>query len=66
MATDPPVPTFKVILLGDSGVGKTSMFQQFLDGTLPANPRSTYGFDCVVKDMELRNRRLKLELWVSE
>lgn len=63
MATDPPVPTFKVILLGDSGVGKTSMFQQFLDGTLPANPRSTYGFDCVVKDMELRNRRLKLELW---
>lgn len=65
MATSQPVPRFKVILLGDSGVGKTALFQQFVDSTFPANSISTTGVDCVVKDMQFRGRKLKLHLWVS-
>lgn len=65
MANSQPVPRFKVILLGDSGVGKTALFQQYVDSTFLADSISTIGVDAVVKDMQFRGRKLKLHLWVS-
>ncbi|KAG8922439.1 hypothetical protein FRC01_014046 [Tulasnella sp. 417] len=63
MATNRPVPTFKVVLLGDSGVGKTVMFHQFRNGVYPIDPGATVGSELLVKEMEFRNRKLKLQLW---
>jgi GTPase SAR1 family protein len=39
------VPQFKVILIGDSGVGKTSMISRATQGTFdPDNTSNTIGF----------------------
>lgn len=40
-------PTYKIILLGEYGVGKSSIFRRFLNGTFIEEPgkKSTIGLD---------------------
>ena len=47
--SSPEVPvaqTFKVIVLGDSGVGKTSLIHFYKQGVVPPNMISTIG-ECI-------------------
>lgn len=63
MATD--VPCFKVILCGEYGVGKSSIFRRFVDNsfTEDSGPRSTIGLDHMTKEFTVNGRKIKLELW---
>lgn len=55
---------FKLILIGDSGVGKTSILMKFSDNAFTESFISTIGVDFKTKYVELDNGKItKLQLW---
>jgi len=55
--------TFKIIVLGESGVGKTCLSFRFCAGKFPLMTEATIGLDFREKIVELDGERLKLQLW---
>lgn len=54
---------FKILLIGDSGVGKSSLVTQFADGTFSPSFISTIGVDFKVVTQRLRDKAVKLQIW---
>ena len=46
---------YKVVLVGDAGVGKTHLLNRYVKGKLPQNKPSTIGVEFATKNVELRN-----------
>ena len=55
--------TFKILLLGDASVGKTSFTKRYCYNIFNPSERLTIGVDFHVKTVEMNNRRIKLQLW---
>ncbi len=55
--------TFKILLLGDASVGKTSFTKRYCYNIFNPSERLTIGVDFHVKTVELNNKRIKLQLW---
>merc|ERR1719166_187657 len=55
--------TFKIIVLGNSGVGKTCLSFRFCAGRFPLHSEATIGLDFREKIVEIDGERLKLQLW---
>ena len=53
----------KLVLLGDSGVGKTSIVTQFVSGSAPENVNPTIGAAFVTKDVTIDGQNLELLIW---
>jgi len=54
----------KVILLGDSGVGKTSLLERYITNKFSIMYKATIGADFMTKEVELdKNRLVTLQLW---
>jgi len=53
----------KLCLLGDSGVGKTSMFFRWTDNTFTENYFCTIGIDFKIKIVNVRDKIAKIQLW---
>ena len=54
---------FRIIQVGDSGVGKTSIFRRYVYETFDENTMSTIGLQFSFKEVELANKKiLKLKL----
>ncbi|XP_027195132.1 ras-related protein Rab-30-like [Dermatophagoides pteronyssinus] len=54
---------FKVILIGNSGVGKTCLARRFIQGEFPVNKGATIGVDFMIKPMMVNGIRVNLQLW---
>ncbi|CAF1077561.1 unnamed protein product, partial [Didymodactylos carnosus] len=54
---------FKLLLIGDSGVGKTCILFRFSDDSFNASFISTIGIDFKIKTIELDGRKIKLQIW---
>lgn len=54
---------FKVLLIGDSGVGKSSLLLRFTDKTYTDSYTSTIGVDFKIQTMKLNDKVVKLQLW---
>jgi Ras-related protein Rab-18 len=59
---------FKILLIGDAGVGKSSILLQFTDGYFNENLQSTIGVDFKVKVMDAaspdgKSKRVKVTIW---
>jgi Ras-related protein Rab-18 len=54
---------FKLLLVGDAGVGKSSMLLRFTDDTFDEALQSTIGVDFKVKMMAAREKRIKMTIW---
>merc|ERR1712217_14031 len=54
---------FKVLIMGDSGVGKSSILLRFCDDEFNDKQASTIGVDFKTKFLQLRGNKLKLALW---
>ena len=54
---------FKVLLLGNSEVGKTSMLRRFCDDTFEQDSLSTIGIDARTKLINHNNKKIKLDIW---
>jgi len=59
------VPEQKVILCGEYGVGKSSLFRRFMTNTFTTSTdrQSTMGLDNYGKVYSVKNKQLKLQLW---
>lgn len=53
----------KVLLIGDSGVGKTALLAQFVDEVYSPNFISTIGVDFKIKTMTVNGKYIKVSLW---
>ncbi|KAG6657434.1 ras-related protein Rab7-like isoform X2 [Carya illinoinensis] len=53
----------KVILLGDSGVGKTSMMNQYVNKKFSPHYKSTIGADFVTKELQIDDKQVTLQIW---
>lgn len=54
---------FKILIIGDSGVGKSSLLLRFTDDTYSDNYISTIGVDFKIKTIELGSNVVKLQIW---
>jgi Ras-related protein Rab-10 len=54
---------FKLLLIGDSGVGKTCLLFRFSDDAFNTTFISTIGIDFKIKTIELGGKRIKLQIW---
>eukprot|EP00587_Corethron_hystrix_P011054 CAMPEP_0113304146 /NCGR_PEP_ID=MMETSP0010_2-20120614/4274_1 /TAXON_ID=216773 ORGANISM="Corethron hystrix, Strain 308" /NCGR_SAMPLE_ID=MMETSP0010_2 /ASSEMBLY_ACC=CAM_ASM_000155 /LENGTH=212 /DNA_ID=CAMNT_0000158275 /DNA_START=125 /DNA_END=761 /DNA_ORIENTATION=- /assembly_acc=CAM_ASM_000155 len=55
---------FKLLMVGDSGVGKSSILLRFTDDTFDSHIQSTIGVDFKVKHLESqRGKRIKMTIW---
>ena len=53
----------KVILLGDQGVGKTSLCNRLCNNTFNLKTKATIGVDLFIKTFHTDNKSFKLQLW---
>lgn len=51
---------FKIVLIGEAGVGKTCIVQRFKNGTFLEKNSSTIGVDFSMKTLTLDNKRVKV------
>lgn len=54
---------FKTILIGNSGVGKTSIINRYVDQIYSENYISTIGVDFKIKTLVRDNETVKLQIW---
>ena len=54
---------FKLILIGNSGVGKSSIIQRYMKHTFEESYKCTIGVDFLMKTLEIKNKIVKLQLW---
>ncbi|KAI8074819.1 rab protein 6 [Gongronella butleri] len=58
-----PLRKYKIVLLGEQSVGKTSLITRFMYDTFDNTYQATIGIDFLSKTMYLSNRTLRLQLW---
>jgi Ras-related protein Rab-18 len=59
---EPYADSFKILLVGDSGTGKSSLLLRFTSDTFEPLS-STIGVDFVSKSLVVDGRRVKLTIW---
>lgn len=60
MAEEECVRLYKIVLAGDLGVGKTSIFQRYDINKFFENKESTFGLDKLTKDVTVEGKRCKV------
>jgi len=53
----------KLLLIGDSGVGKSCLLLRFSDDSFTTSFITTIGIDFKIKTIELEGKRIKLQIW---
>ncbi|KAG8649274.1 ras-related protein RABE1c isoform X2 [Manihot esculenta] len=53
----------KLLLIGDSGVGKSCLLLRFSDGSFTTSFITTIGIDFKIRTIELDGKRIKLQIW---
>jgi small GTP-binding protein len=62
-AVDDKRSAVKVILLGDSAVGKTNLLLRYVNADYHQTHVATIGIDFKVKTVDLEGYRIKLQIW---
>ncbi|KAI6043602.1 putative rab2 gtpase [Pisolithus marmoratus] len=54
---------FKIVLVGNTSVGKTCLHRRFFDKQSSLDVAATYGMDLYFQNMEVDGRKVKLGIW---
>lgn len=63
MSEEKPIARYKLVILGDGGVGKTTLTQRYLKGVFDAGTKMTIGFDFYVKKIFVDEKFIGLQIW---
>ena len=63
MSEEHPDMIFKIIIIGDSGVGKSCFFMQFTEGNFKDDHNVTIGVEYGARTLQIGDKLIKLELW---
>ena len=63
METDDFDYTIKLLIVGDSSVGKTNFISMFIENKFIPNYMTTSGIDLKASSIEVRNKKIKVQLW---
>ena len=61
--TSEPSVTFKILTIGESGVGKTSILRRFVDNKFLKTHLATIGIDFKTKNLNINGQEIKLKIW---
>ena len=53
----------KIVVLGDSGVGKTSLMRRYVNDRFSAQYKATIGADFLTKEVDVGNTTITLQIW---
>jgi small GTP-binding protein len=53
----------KVLVIGDSGVGKTCLLLRFCDNSFTTSHLATIGIDFKMKTIEVEGKKVKVQIW---
>ena len=53
---------FKILLLGDSGVGKSCIILRYIENNFSTNLMNSIGVDFKLKNIEIDNKKIKLQI----
>ena len=53
----------KIMLIGDSSVGKTSLLKKYCQNEFSESYISTIGIDFQIKFLDINNKKIKLQIW---
>uniref|UniRef100_A0A915J6V9 Ras-related protein Rab-30 n=1 Tax=Romanomermis culicivorax TaxID=13658 RepID=A0A915J6V9_ROMCU len=54
---------FKIVLVGNAGVGKTCLVRKFTQGIFPPGQSATIGVDFMIKTVKVGDDKIKLQIW---
>ena len=54
---------FKLVVIGSSGVGKSSLMMRFADDKFEDAYKNTIGVDFKFKTIEINKKRVKIQIW---
>jgi small GTP-binding protein len=54
---------FKIILVGDNGVGKSSIIRRFCEGSYANDMDTTIGVDFYLSEIEVNGKKIKVKIW---
>ena len=54
---------FKILLIGDSGVGKSCLLVRFADDTYADSYINTIGVDFKIRTIDINSKTVKLQIW---
>ena len=54
---------FKIVIIGDAAVGKTSLINRFVENSFSEDYRATLGANIIRKDVNLDNTKVRLIMW---
>jgi Ras-related protein Rab-8A len=63
MNSDKTDYVFKILTIGESGVGKTCVLKRFTDGKFNKSHLATIGIDYKSKNINIGNKSVKLKIW---
>jgi len=53
----------KIMILGNAGVGKTSILERYVNKSFTGNYKVTIGADFLTRDLEIDGNKIKLQVW---
>ena len=63
MSEENEIIKIKVMLLGESQIGKTSIIQRYVKNNFNLSYITTVGIDFQLKTLEINNKTVKLQIW---
>ncbi len=57
------IQIFKIVLIGDTGVGKSSMMRRYFDNQFSVNFYATVGVDYRSTEITIKNKIAKIQVW---